>query len=220
MADVVLFGAGQIAEVAKVYLDAHGPDRVVGFTVDASHRHGDSFAGLPLVEWETLEERFPPGEIKLLGPLSYRRMNEFRRDRHLQGRQRGYDFTTFIHPASHIYTDAIGENCFILENNVVQPFARLGDGVMMWSGNHIGHHCVIGDYCFIASQVGLAGGVQLGARCFVAGKAGVESGVSIGEGCFLGGGVVVKKNLPADSAVPGTADPVAVYPASRLKRLI
>jgi acetyltransferase-like isoleucine patch superfamily enzyme len=220
MADVVLFGAGQIAAVAKVYLDAHGPDRVVGFTVDAAYRSAESFAGLPLVAWESLEERFPPAAVKLLGPLSYRRLNEFRRDRHLEGRARGYAFASFIHPACHIYTDVIGENSFILENNVIQPFVEIGVGVMMWSGNHIGHHSVIGDYCFFASQVGLGGGARIGNRCFVGGKVGVEGGVSVGDGCFLGSDVLVKKDLPADSAVPGRAAPIAPYPAARLKRFI
>src|ERR1700694_3348083 len=74
MADIVLFGAGQIAQVAKVYVDAHGPDRVVGFTVDAEYLKSDSFHGLPLVPWERLEDFFPPDDVKLLGPLSYRRI--------------------------------------------------------------------------------------------------------------------------------------------------
>ncbi len=220
MADLVLFGAGQIAQVAKAYIDAHGPDRIVGFTVDAAYKIGDTFAGLPLIAWEELEQKFPPGDVKLLGPLSYRRLNEFRRDRHLEGRERGYTFASFIHPASHIYAAAIGENCFILENNVIQPFVRIGAGVMMWSGNHIGHHSSVGDYCFIASQVGLGGDAKIGERCFLAGKVGVEGGVTVGDGCFLGTGVLVKKNLPAHSVVPGAADLVAPYPASRIKRLI
>jgi sugar O-acyltransferase (sialic acid O-acetyltransferase NeuD family) len=221
MADVVIFGAGQIAEVAKVYIDKHGPDRIVGFTVDAAYIASDTFHGLPVVAWERLSERFPPESVKLLGPLSYRRMNEFRRDRHCEGKARGYAFASFVHPASFVYTTEIGENCFILENNVIQPFCRIGVGVMMWSGNHVGHHSVIGDYCFLASQVGLGGGVRLGERCFLAGKVGVESGVDIGDACFLGTGTLVKTNLPPESVVPGKGkgDPVAPYLSPRLRRL-
>ena len=219
MADIVLFGAGQIAEVAKIYIDAHSPDQIVGFTVDEAFRRSDTFQGLPLVAWERLEQSFPPGSVQLLGPLSYRRLNDFRRERHLEGKARGYEFASFIHPASHIYTQDIGENCFILEANVIQPFVHIGDGVIMWSGNHIGHHSHIGDYCFLASHVGLGSGVRLGERCFLAGKAGVETSVHVGDACFLGTGVIVKKNLPAESVVPGSADPVARYPSSRLKRL-
>jgi acetyltransferase-like isoleucine patch superfamily enzyme len=219
MVDIVVFGAGQIAEVAKVYLDAHSSDRIVGFTVDAAFRQRDTFQGLPLVAWEELEARFPPGSVKLLGPLSYRKLNEFRRDRYLEGKARGYDFASFIHPASLVYAKEIGENCFILEANVIQPFVRIGVGVMMWSGNHIGHHGVIGDYCFLSTHVGLGSGVRLGERCFLCGKVGVDSNFEIGAGSFLGGGAVIKKNLPPESVVPGPADPVAPYSAARIKRL-
>lgn len=219
MGDVVVFGAGDIAAVAKVYLDAHSRDRVVGFTVDEAYRTSDTFEGLPLVGWETLEQRFPPDEVQLLGPLSYRGLNELRRDRHREGKARGYAFSSFVHPASHIYTGEIGENCFILENNVIQPFVRIGAGVMMWSGNHVGHHAVIGDYCFLASQVGLGGGVRLGERCFLAGKVGVESGLTIGDASFLGTGAIVRRNMPAESVVPGQSDAPASYSTARMKRL-
>jgi sugar O-acyltransferase (sialic acid O-acetyltransferase NeuD family) len=219
MADIVVFGAGQIAEVAKVYMDAHCSDRIVGFTVDAAYRKADSFQGLPLVAWEELERNFPPGSVKLLGPLSYRKMNEFRRDRHREGKARGYDFASFIHPSSQIYASEIGENCFILEANVIQPLVRIGAGVMIWSGNHIGHHCQIGDYCFISTHVGLGSGVRLGECCFLSGKVGIDSGIDIGASCFLGGGAVVKKDLPPESVVPGPKDAIAPYPSSRIKRL-
>lgn len=220
MADIIIFGAGQIAEVAKTYIDAHGSDRVVGFTVDAAFKKGDTFRELPLIAWEDLERSYKPSKVKLLGPLSYRRMNELRRDRHREGHERGYEFTRFIHPASHIYTHDIGENSFILENNVIQPFVRIGAGAMIWSGNHIGHHSVVGEHCFMASQVGLGGGTEVGSRCFLAGKVTIEAGVRVGEGCFLGSCALVKKDLPPDSVVPGPTYPVAPYPASRMKRLV
>jgi sugar O-acyltransferase (sialic acid O-acetyltransferase NeuD family) len=219
VADIVIFGAGQIAEVARVYIDAHGPDRIVGFTVDEAFVQAETLHGLPVVAWERLESRFPPDQVKILGPLSYRRLNDFRRDRHLEGKRRGYSFASFIHPASHIYTTDIGENCFILEGNVIQPFARIGQGVIMWSGNHIGHHSVVGDHCFIASQVGIGSGVSLGERCFLGGQVGIETSVQIGACSFLGGGARVKRNLGPESVVLGGTDPVEDYPSSRLKRL-
>ena len=46
----------------------------------------------------------------------------------------------------------IGENTFIFEANVVQPGVTVGDNVVLWSGNHIGHDSVIEDHCFIASH--------------------------------------------------------------------
>lgn len=219
MADIVIFGTGLISEVAKIYIDRHGPDRIVGFTVDSAYRTSDFFHDLPVVAWERLEERFPPDSTLLLGPLSYQRLNEFRRERHQEGRARGYAYASFVHPGSHVYTTDIAENCFILENNVIQPYARIGAGVIIWSGNHIGHHVAIGDYCFLASQIGLGGNSRIGKGCFLAGKVGVESDVEVGDACFLDTGVLVKKDLPAESVVRSRTSPVASYPSSRLKRL-
>jgi acetyltransferase-like isoleucine patch superfamily enzyme len=219
VADVVIFGSGPIALTLKVYFETHAADRLVGFTVDRRFCTDAHFADLPLVPWEELEEQFPPDRVKLLGPLSYRGLNDFRRERHLEGKARGYQFASFIHPHSHIYTKEIGENCIILENNVIQPFVKIGSGVIIWSGNHLGHHAIIGDHCFIASQVGLGGMARLGDCCFLAGKVGVESGVEIGQQSFLGTGVIIKDNLPPKSVVPGKGDQAADYSSDRIKRL-
>ena len=220
MSDVVVFGAGQIADVARVYIDRHGPDRIVGFVVDDAHRRADVFAGRPLVSWEDLERRFPPDRVKLLGPLSFRRLNEFRTARYLEGRQRGYSFASFVHPTCHNYAERIGENCFILENNTLQPFVDIGDNVMMWSNNHVGHHSRIGDHCFLASQVGLSSNVVIGEQCFLAGKASVDYGLTIGARSFLGAAAVVLQNLPPDSVVRGIGSPVARISSQRLKRFL
>lgn len=218
MADLVIFGAGQIAAVAKAYIDAHGSDRVVGFTVDAHFKTTDSFEGLPLVAWDELEAAFPPECVRLLGPLSFRSLNELRRDRYLEGKRRGYAFASFVHPGAFVSTKDIGENAFILENNVIQPFVRIGVCVMMWSGNHIGHHSRIGDYCFFGSQNGVSGGVTIGDGTFVGGQVGIGGGLSVGRSCFLADAAVVLADLPDNSVVIGAATKAKPYSSERLKR--
>ena len=219
--DIVIFGAGQIADVARVYIDRHGPDRIVGFTVDEAYRKSDTFAGRPLVSWEALESAFPPdGRVQLLGPLSFRELNAFRTARYLEGKRRGYGFASFVHPSCHVYTEHIGDNCFILENNTLQPFVEIGDNVIMWSNNHIGHHSRIGDHCFLSSQVGVSSNVVIGPGCFIAGQAGIEYGVTIGANSYVGAGTVVLEDLPPNSAVPASASAVARYPSQRLKRFL
>ncbi len=200
MTDIVMFGSGQIADVARVYLHKESDFRIVAFTVDRAYQSSDRYAGLPLVAWEDLPNVFPPSQVKLLGPISYRRLNQFRRDRYLEGKQLGYDFVSFIHPDCNIYSDDIGENCFILEKNVIQPFAHIGNNVVLWSGNHIGHNVHIGDHCFITSQVGIAGAVTIGEESYLAGKSGVIDGITIGRSCLLCPGAIATQDL-ADKRV-------------------
>ncbi|WP_162901620.1 acetyltransferase [Breoghania sp. L-A4] len=202
MSDIVIFGAGQLASVISVYIARESSHRIVGYTVDDSYLGGSStFNGLPLVAWERLEEHFATDRVLLLGPVSYRDANRFRRDRYLDGKARGYDFASFIHPATHIYSDRIGENCIILEGNVVQPFAEVGNNCILWSGNHVGHHTIIGNHCFLASQVGIGGNARIGERTFFGGQSGVIDNTSIGEGCIIGAGSTVLNDLGDESFV-------------------
>lgn len=216
MGDIVLFGGGPITDVALVYLEKFSDHRVVGFTVDEEYRRGDTLHGRPLVSWPQLEERFPPDEVQLLGPISYRRLNELRKDRYLEGKARGYEFASFIHPDCDILTDEIGENCFILEHNVIQPFARVGNNVVMWSTNHIGHHVTVGDHCFFTSYSGVAGATTIGERCFIGGRVAVGDNLTVGDGCLLSIGAIVATSVPPNSIVFGPratikpADPAAL----------
>ena len=202
VANIILFGAGQLADVISVYIERESPHDIVGYTVDGAYLGGRStFRGRPLIAWEDIEAAFPPGAIHLLGPISYRDCNRFRRDRYLAGKRLGYDFVTFIHPATHIYSGQIGENCVILEGNVVQPFAEIGDNVILWSGNHIGHHTVIEDHCFIASQVGIGGNSRIGERTFMGGQSGLVDNRRVGRGCIIGAGATVLQDLPDGALV-------------------
>jgi len=219
MANIVIFGIGQIAEVAKVYIDRFSDDHVVGFTVDREFATVESFHGLPVVPWEDLETRFPPDAVRLLGPLSYQRLNDLRRERHAEGKARGYGFATFVHPSVHNLADTIGENCFILENCTLQPFVRIGDGVIIWSTSHIGHHCVIEDFCFLSSLVGLASGVRIGSGSMLGGQVGVDNGISVGANSYLESRVMLRRDVPSGSVVRHAYDTPEPYTSDRLKAM-
>lgn len=221
MAEIVIFGTSMAAEVAKVYLEAYTDHRIVGFTVDPAYATLDAFHGLPVVPWDRLEQVFPASKVMLLGPISYRRLNAFRRDRYLEGKARGYRFASFIHPDCHIYTNHIGEHCFILEGNVIEPYAQIGNNVVLWGGNHIAHHCVVGDHCFLSSQVGIAGATRIGERCFLGGKVGITEGLTIGEGCLLSAAVVVTEDVPPNSVVVrASRDRIVPLSGSRVRGLL
>jgi sugar O-acyltransferase (sialic acid O-acetyltransferase NeuD family) len=221
MADIVIFGASMSAQVARTYLERDSDHRVVGFAVDAAYASSEKFDGLPLVPWERLEQTFPPTQVQLLGPISYRRLNEFRRDRYLEGKARGYRFASFIHSSCLAHAEQIGEHCFILAGTIIEPYATIGDNVVIWSGSHIAHHCALGDHCFISGKVGISGATRLGERCFVGGGAIVSEGLTIGDGCLLSFGAVVTKSVPAGSIVRRSAKTgIASVPVERIRHLL
>jgi len=217
MADVVLFGLGQIAEVAKAYLDWEGSHRVVGFTVNREFLSATEKDGLPVAAWEDLEAEFPPAQVSLFCPISYRGLNLPRKQRFLEGKARGYGFISFIHPRAHYYGTPVGENTFIMEANVIQPHVVIGDNCILWSGNHVGHHTRIGSHTFLASHVVVSGNVSVGERCFLGVNATIRDNVTLGDECVIGAGALVVVDLPDQSVVPGPKSELSRVKSSRLK---
>lgn len=203
MGDILLFGIGQIADVAKFYIDYEGTHQVVGFTVDDEFLTSDFKDDLPVVPWSRAHLEFPPSQVKLFCPLSYSGANLKRKMKFEEGSVKGYEFHSFIHPKSHFYGTPVGKNCFILEANVIQPFVEIGDNCVIWSGNHIGHHSKIGSHCFIASHVVISGAATIGERCFLGVNATVRDNITIGEACVIGAGATVMKDVIDLSVLAG-----------------
>lgn len=217
---VVLFGTGMVAEVITAYLERFSDLDIVAYTVDREYMPEGDFNGRPVVAWDELESHYPPDRMRLMGPLTYQRLNAVRRDRYREGKARGYAFASFIHPNAHVLTDRVGDHVIILEQNVIQPFAQIGDNVIMWSGNHLGHHSSIGSHCFLASMVGIAGATRIGEECYLGGQAGITHGLTIGDRCALLNGAFVKEDLPDDTVVVGQPGEIKSYKSKRIVHLL
>ena len=219
--DLVLFGAGKMADVMTVYLDHFSDYNIVAYAVDREfYSPGAMHNDRPIVPWEDLEQFHKPGEVKLMGPVSYRHMNQFRRDKYYDGKARGYEYGSFIHPAAHVMTDKIGDHVIIMEQNVIQPFVEIGNNVVIWSDSHLGHHTKVGDHCFMSAYVGVSGCVTIGEECFLAGQTGVANDITIGDRCALLNHAPVKTNLPDDTVMVGPEGEIKRYPSGRIQRLI
>src|SRR5437879_13827776 len=162
MARVVILGAGDIARLAHVYFTRDSPHEVVAFTVDREFRTADRLQGLPVVDFEEARRQYPPTEYAMFVALAYGRMNRDRAAKYERARELGYTLVSYVSSKCTFLTDEpVGDNCFILEDNTIQPFVTIGSNITMWSWNHIGHDSVIEDHCFITSHVVVSGHVRV-----------------------------------------------------------
>ena len=204
MAKLVVFGAGDIARLARVYFSMDSEHEVVAFTVDAEYRTAADFQDLPLVAAEEVVTRYPPSDYKMFVALSYARMNSIRAQKYAEMKALGYELVSYISSrCSYLSQYQPGDNCFILEDNTIQPFVRIGHNVTLWSGNHIGHDSTIGDHCFISSHVVVSGHVEVGPSCFIGVNATLRNSIAIGERTLIGAGAVIMKNTRPGSVYPG-----------------
>src|SRR5687768_13894092 len=157
MKPVILFGIGEHAEVAHFYFQHDTDRKVKAFTVDQGYIKENSWQGLPVVPFETIADHFPPDAYDMFVAIGYNQVNKVRREKYLAAKEKGYALPGYVSSRATIWSKDIGDNCFILEDNTIQPFVRIGNNVTLWSGNHIGHHSVIEDHCFVTSQVVISG---------------------------------------------------------------
>jgi sugar O-acyltransferase (sialic acid O-acetyltransferase NeuD family) len=195
MSQLVIFGAGDIARLAHFYFSRDSEHEVVAFTVDRQYREADTFLNLPLVSFEDVSSSYPPGEYKMFVALSYAKMNKLREEKYRAAKEKGYELVTYVSSHCSFLTDhPVGDNCFILEDNTIQPFVRIGNNVTLWSGNHIGHDAVIEDHCFLASHIVVSGYVRIGNNCFIGVNATLRNSITIAPETLIGAGAVIMKD--------------------------
>ena len=104
----------------------------------------------------------------------------------------------------------IGANCTI--DRGVTASTIIGEGTIMDNLIQIGHDTIIGKKCLIASQVGIAGCVNVEDEVSIWGQVGITSGVTIGSKAVLLAQAGVSKSLEGGKSYFG-------YPAEEARGL-
>jgi sugar O-acyltransferase (sialic acid O-acetyltransferase NeuD family) len=217
---IIVFGTGEIAELADFYFTHDSELEVVGFTVDGAYIEQTEFSGRPVVPFEQLVEKFPPDRFGLFVAVSYAKLNVVRAEKVALACARGYRLVSYLSSRATVFPGfEPKQNCFILEDNTIQPFASIGANVTLWSGNHIGHHSIIEDDVFLASQVVVSGGVRIGQGSFVGVNVTIRDHVTIGKKCVLGAGALVLEDQPDFSVVAPRGTERSQVPSTRLRNL-
>jgi len=207
---IVVFGYGTFAEIIHQYLTDDSEYEVVAFTLDDKYIKEDTYLGLPMVPFSKIQELYPPLDYFMHIGLSYTNLNHLRENCYYEAKAKGYTLPTYISSKATVLTKyPIGDNCFIFENNTIQPFVKIGNNVILWSGNHIGHHGEIQDHNFISSHVVISGQCLIKSNCFIGVNSTIAHGVTIEKENLIGASSYIAKNT----------EPKAVYVPPRSVKL-
>ncbi|WP_439559427.1 acetyltransferase [Dyadobacter sp.] len=186
MAKIIIFGVLDTAELAHYYLTHDSEHEIVAFTINRQYIEQDTFKGLPVVAFEDVETIFSPSEYAFFAPMTGRNMNRNREAIYNEAKAKGYRFISYVSSKATIFGNEIGENCFILEDNTIQPFTTIGNNVVLWSGNHIGHHGQIKDHVFFTSHVVLSGHCVVESYSFFGVNSTIRDYTTIAQGTLVG----------------------------------
>jgi sugar O-acyltransferase (sialic acid O-acetyltransferase NeuD family) len=195
VAKIVVFGTGQLADLAHFYLTHDSPHEVVAFTVDKDYIKEPTHRGLPVIAFEEVAKRLSPADFKMFIPMSFKRMSHVRADRYRLAKEMGYELISYVSSRATTWPGfKPGDNCFIFEDNTIQPFVEIGNDCVLWSGNHIGHHTVIKDHVFITSQVVISGACIIEDHCFFGVNATVRDETVIAHDTLVGAATIILKD--------------------------
>lgn len=195
MDKVIIFGTSLFAEVAYYYLTKDSPYQVVAFTADKKFIDKSEMFGVPIVPFENIEERYPPNEFKMFIAIGYNDVNKVRAKKYSDAKEKGYQLISYVCSKAIVWDNVqFGDNCFIFEANVIQPYVKIGNDVIIWSGNHIGHHSIIKDHSFISSHAVISGSCRIGSYTFIGVNSALKEGITINDECIIGAGSLILNN--------------------------
>jgi sugar O-acyltransferase (sialic acid O-acetyltransferase NeuD family) len=202
---LIIMGDTMFAELAYEYFTYDSPYQVVAFSVDEAYLSRTSLFGLPVIPRERLTATYAPGEHSFYAAMGYSKLNRVRARFYKEIKALGYTPASYISSRTSVWRNAqVAEHVFIFEDNVIQPYAKVGNNVILWTGTMIGHHSVVHDHVFMSLHVAVAGIVEIGAYGFYGVNATIINEVKIGEDCLIGAGALVTKDVPPNTLIKGT----------------
>ena len=195
MKPVVIFGTGIFAECVHFYLTNDSEYQIVGFTIDKCSNENSTFLGLPVIPFDEVHTVFPPDKFDMFIAIGYQNLSGIRTKKFLEAKEKGYKLISYICSKSTIWNDLkIGENCFIMENNIIHPFVTIEDNVIMWSGNLIAHGAHISKNCFITCCSVIAGETNIGENCFIGVHSTIKEYIKVAKNCTIGADSFITRN--------------------------
>lgn len=205
---LIIVGDSLFAEIAYEYFTHDSRYEVVAFSVERGYAKHEELFDLPVVAFEQLEEGYSPDRHSVYCALTYMNLNRLRTRLAQEAKRKGFALASYVSTSAFVAKSArVGEHCFVFEDNTLQPYVEIGDNVVLWSGNHIGHHSRIGDNCFISSHVVVSGSCEIGDNSFLGVNSTLVNDITVGRDTWIGPHVVVTKDVkPASFLRPARSD--------------
>lgn len=195
---LVIVGAGEFGEIAYEYFTYDSDYEVVAFAEEQKFRSKNELFGLPVIDFEKMQESYPPTQYEVYVAITYVKLNRARKRLYLECKRKGYKCASYVSSHAFVWHNVeIGENTFIFEDNTIQYHVKIGNNVVLWSGNHVGHRTVIEDDCWLTSHDVISGFCHIKSGCFLGVNATVGDNVTIEKDIVLGAGALTVKDLDA-----------------------
>lgn len=185
-----IYGVGGLADYAAYVFENDSEFEVIGSCIEKKYLYKNPKDMRDIKIYEELEEKLLQENTFLFIAVG----NNIVRERIYQNaKQKGIKLASYISLKASTWPNLeIGDNCFIGEGSVIQPFVKIGSNTILF-GARIGHHCVIGDHVLLSGPT-IGGNVKIGDYSFLGLNSVVLQNLEIGPKNIIGMGVSIKSS--------------------------
>lgn len=209
---LVIYGAGNFAEIAHYYFTQDGRYRVSGFCVDAEFAREPTFLGLPVFASSELPAEVSQHSHDFFVALGIRQLNEIRESKCQWVEDRGFQLASLVCSKAIVADDFVAPpNSMVMDGAIIHPRARIGRNTIVWNGALIALRCHIGDHCWIVRTT-IGEQARIGHHTFAGIETAIAPGVGVGAYNIIGTGARVLQDTN-DYAVfrPCTSTPARAH---------
>lgn len=187
---LIIYGIGKFAEYVQYVFNNDSEYEVVAFCIEKSLLRSEKFEEKPLFDFDLITQEFPPQNVSLFIAVGN---NIIRKRIFAKAKQKGYFLASYISSkSSHWENLQFGENVFVDEGCVLQPFIIIKDNSILFT-SQIGHHTHIGKHSLI-SGAKTGGNVKIGENCYVGLNASIKQNISVADNSIVGMGCIIEKD--------------------------
>ena len=189
---VVVFGIGKFAEYVSYVINQDSPHEVVAFCAEKDFRPADAveLSGLPIVDFESIEQHYPPEECRMFIAIGSNAVLKMAFD---MAKGKGYQFISYVSSKADSWDNLrLGDNVFVSEGSVAQPCVTIGDNTIIII-SILGHHSNIGKDSLISCCT-LGGNVTVGDNSFIGMTATVRHDTKVGADNIIGMGCIINQD--------------------------
>lgn len=200
---VIIIGAGGHGKVVAEALLAAGHD-VIGFTDKTRSKDEIVYAGIKVLGDDRKIEYWAPKEVLLANGVGSLPGQTLRANIFDDWKQKGYFFTSVIHPSAVVASDSLlEEGVQLMAGAILQPGTRIGRNTIINTAASVDHDCNVGAHAHISPGAVLCGGVTVGDFCHIGASATVIQSRKVADATVVGAGAVVISDLLQGGTVTG-----------------
>lgn len=186
--NLVIYGVGRLAEYASYVFEHDSEFTFKGYCLEKEYHQRDAEEHRGIKVFEEIENLLLQEDYYLFIAVG----NNLIRERiYRNATKKGIKMATYISSRSSTWKDLeIGDNCFIGEGSVIQPYAKIGVNTVLF-GARLGHHTTIGDHVLLSGPT-IGGNVRIGDYTFIGLNAVILQNLVIGPKNIIGMGVAIK----------------------------